>query len=158
MAEILLHGGHVAVIDDDDLPLVAGYKWCAHESSNNKRYVVTHTYSEDGARTAIYLHRMLLSAPKGVQVDHINRDGLDNRRANLRLCTHNENQHNRSKQANNTSGYKGVSWCKRNKRWGARIVVDGASYRLGLFDTPEEAHAAYCRAAAFLHGEFARSV
>ena len=91
-----------------------------------------------------YLHRVLLDAPKGVQVDHINGDSLDNRKENLRLCTHNENQQNRVRpNRNNTSGYKGVTWNARYSRWEAKFMRNRKTTWLGSFSTKEAAYAAY---------------
>lgn len=92
---------------------------------------------------------------KGLCVDHINGDRADNRIENLRQATYKENFTNRKKPKNNTSGYKGV--CKDGSKWRASICKDRKSYTLGTFNTPEEAYDAYCRAAAKLHGEFART-
>lgn len=89
-------------------------------------------------------------------IDHINGNKTDNRWDNLRLATKSQNGMNRPAQSNNTSGYKGVS--RNRKRWAASIQEDGLKRHLGTFDTPKEAHAAYCRAALKLYGEFARLV
>lgn len=93
--------------------------------------------------------------PKG-QIDHINGIKDDNRIGNLRISTQAQNTKNSRRRVTNTSGFKGIYFDKRNGKWGAQIQSDGVRYFLGLFDTPEEAHAAYCEAAARLHGEFAR--
>lgn len=88
------------------------------------------------------------------QIDHENLDKKDNRITNLRLSSCNGNQHNRPRQQNNKSGYKGVGL--NNGRWRARIMINGRSVFLGHFATAEDAHTAYTTAAAQLHGEFAR--
>lgn len=88
-------------------------------------------------------------------IDHINRVRHDNRLCNLRACTLSQNQHNRTISPNNSSGFKGVSWHKQKNRWRAYIVVNWKQKSLGLYDTAEEAHAAYCKAADALHGPFA---
>jgi hypothetical protein len=92
-----------------------------------------------------------------VQVDHINGNGLDNRKANLRLATVAENSQNARRRKDNASGFKGVYWDKYWKRWKAQIRYDGKCKRLGTFSTPEEAHEAYCRAAQDFHGQFANT-
>ena len=89
------------------------------------------------------------------QVDHRDGDKDNNRFANLREATNGQNQHNQTKRANNSSGYKGVYYFKRDARWQAQIMVNRKKHHLGYFDTPEEAHAAHVRAAIQLHGEFA---
>lgn len=101
-----------------------------------------------------WLHRFIMQAPKGLEVDHINRDKLDNRRVNLRLCTHAENHRNRGPRKNTSSGLKGVSRFRNG--WAAEITVDRRVVKLGSnFKTKEEAYAVYCSAARELHGEFA---
>lgn len=91
------------------------------------------------------------------QIDHINLIRTDNHWANLREATRSQNYANRRPYVTNKSGHKGVSWFKRDGRWRAAIVVNRKCTHLGLFDTREEAHAAYVAAAKFYFGEFARS-
>jgi len=95
----------------------------------------------------LYVHG---SWPDG-QLDHINQDKLDNRIANLRLVNHAQNMQNRPHQRNNVSGFKGVAPCRKTGRWQALICSNNKQIHLGLFDSPELAHAAYCEAAARLH-------
>jgi hypothetical protein len=92
----------------------------------------------------------------GKSVDHINGNPLDNRRENLRICTQQENSWNQRKRRTNTCGFKGVYWDKGAKKYQAQICKDGKRKYLGLFDCPEKAHEAYCKAAQELHGEFSR--
>lgn len=114
----------------------------------------------NGNRMTYRLHRLImeriLCRPllPTEQVDHINGDGLDNRRCNLRLATPQQNQGNSRKRSNNRSGFKGV-WLHGNK-YQAQIGVNYHTQYLGTFDTPEAAHEAYCKAAHELFGEFAR--
>lgn len=112
----------------------------------NHRYYPAH-------RIAWYLHTK--QDPSGLQIDHINSSRSDNRIANLRLATPGENAKNMRKRKGTTSQYKGASWRARTGKWRARIKVDGHSIHLGCFNTDYEAHLAYCKAAAVLHGEFA---
>ena len=95
--------------------------------------------------------------PADFHVDHIDSNPANNAIANLRLATNAENACNRGAPANNTSGYKGVTWKKSKNRWNAQIMVDRKKKNLGYFNTAEEAHAAYCNAAEQLHGNFART-
>jgi hypothetical protein len=94
--------------------------------------------------------------PINSQIDHIDGNSLNNRFNNLRLASNAQNSYNRKKTVLNTSGYKGVNWCKRAKKWAAKIGVNNRRFFLGYFDTPELAHMAYCKAAAELHADFAR--
>lgn len=150
--------GLFAVIDRSSWELVQGWSW---------RVVPTgrHTYAV-GRRKGIdiKLHRLITSAPKGLDVDHINGDGLDNRLSNLRICSHKENIWNRRKHGTGTtSQYKGVYFDKNpgrgRKRWQANLghTLDGVftRYRLGWWITEEEAARAYDRKALELFGGFA---
>lgn len=91
------------------------------------------------------------------EVDHWDLDKSNNRFHNLREASHGQNAHNRPKPSTNTSGFKGASLHKPTQKWMAQIRADGRGYYLGLHDTPEAAHAAYCEAARKFHGEFART-
>lgn len=163
--EIPLTQGQVAMVDADDADL-AELKWHALFSPNYSgggRYMAKRNApDENGKGRTEYLHRVTLSRVLGREltprerVDHINGDTLDNRRSNLRLASHAENQRNRGKCADNSSGYKGVSWQEHAQRWKAKITVDGKQRHLGYFDSAEDAARAYDRAARELHGEFAR--
>lgn len=142
--------------DAQDAELVDSYSW--HMVNG---YVQTELGSRRNKdRKHLRLHRLIMSAAKGELVDHTNRNPRDNRRFNLRSATKSTNGMNRSAQANNASGFKGVT--KRIIRgkwtgnWQANICVMGRTRNLGTtFPTPELAHAAYLKAAAELHGEFA---
>ena len=100
------------------------------------------------------MHREILNTPEGLDTDHINGDGLDNRRENIRVSTKSQNQANRRNlQSNNTSGFKGVDF--HRGKWRAQIKVDGRKIDLGSFDTPDEASGAYLRSAHHHFGKFA---
>jgi hypothetical protein len=103
-----------------------------------------------------YLHRIITSCPSGKQVDHINLNKLDNRRENLRIVTHAQNQKNQPLFSDNRSGYKGVDWMKNLSKWRARIVCDGREYHIGLFSDRKDAAVAYNEKAKEIHGQFAR--
>lgn len=89
------------------------------------------------------------------EIDHINCDRADNRWANLRAATRAQNGQNRGANKRNTTGFKGVTYWPARKKYMAQIMANGVQKTLGYFDTPNEAHAAYCAAAAKLHGQFA---
>jgi len=103
-----------------------------------------------------YLHRIITNAPANMQVDHKNKNKLDNRRINLRVCSNSENQMNRGKTKSNTTGYKGVGRKKRGKKFRARISAYKKTYHLGYFEKADKAGAAYRKAAKQYHKEFAR--
>lgn len=128
----------------------------------DNHYIAAHRYikTEYGfAREDYKLHRLLLGIVKGFEVDHINRDKLDNRRCNLRLCTRGENNQNKAKAKNQTSKYRGVFWRgnKVNKKnpWGAYITKMKKWNHLGYFKTEEEAAQAYNKAALEKYGQHA---
>jgi hypothetical protein len=146
--------GHAALVDSTDWPVVNQYSWAASTGEWGV-YVIANTVKPDGRRTMIKLHRLLLDAPRNLLVDHVNHDGLDNRRANLRLCNTSQNGGNSRMSRNNTSGYKGVGWHKQKGKWRAYIGVDRKLRHLGLFDDPWEAAQAYNVAALEAWGEFA---
>lgn len=154
-AFIHLAGGHVATVDACDLDIVGAFGWAALVKS--RTVYAFRTERVAGKKRTVYLHRAIMGEPNGLQVDHVDGDGLNNRRGNLRLATASQNQSNRGKPQNNTSGFKGVSWENDRKKWCAAIRKMGKRRYLGRFDTPQEAHAAYCAASATAHGEFGRT-
>lgn len=143
-----IHGSVVCLIDDEDAPLVNQYRWYVTKQG----YVTTVLVTSGKGRQGIKLHRLLMNAPKGVMVDHINRNKLDNRRSNLRLCVRAQNQANRENNPNTD----GVSWDKRGNQWVVH-VGNGAkreSYK-GSFDDKNAALNCYNHYALEKYGEFA---
>lgn len=116
---------------------------------------VKYSSSKDGLCNKL-LHRVIMGDPGGKDIDHINRNPLDNRRDNLRICSHQQNTFNRTKYSNNTSGFKGVSFHKEKQKFRANINIDGKRKHLGYFENAEDAHEEYKKAAIKHHGEFAR--
>lgn len=108
-------------------------------------------YNMSGHRIAWFLY---YGAEAALHIDHVNGNRADNRIENLRLATRSQNMHNMGKNINNTSGFKGVNWCKNEKRWRAQIGINGFRKHLGFFDTAKEAHEAYKHAADLLHKDF----
>lgn len=154
---IPLSVGQETVIDNIDSDLLE-IKWYARKWKSGY-YAATNV---KGGDITTCLHRRILGRMIGRElkitekVDHIDTDSLNNRRANLRLATISQNNANRKRPKNNTSGYKGVYWDKKSEKWAAMISVDGRLRRLGSFDDPKDAYEAYCTAAKEYHGEFAR--
>lgn len=101
------------------------------------------------------MHRLILNLLGNQQTDHINGNGLDNRRSNLRICNHADNMKNRKIAKNNRSGLKGIWYSAKHRGWRAQIRSNGVRYHLGCFSNAEDAHEAYWQAAKKLHGEFA---
>jgi hypothetical protein len=150
---IPLTRGLSAVVDAADAALVGGVRWCVLGCAINQRYAAR---KERAGGPTILMHRVIVGAAKGQQVDHVNGDTLDNRRSNLRLATSAENGRNRARHRNNLSGYKGVSPPARGKQWTAEIRGEGRRIHLGSFATAEEAARAYDAAARHYFGAFAR--
>lgn len=144
-----ISAGKFTLIDTDDYEHVTAFKWTA-KRNGSRWYAHRRVLGANGRYQHISLHRFLLDAPPGLEVDHINGDGLDNRRANLRLGTKMQNLGNQGLRSSNTSGYKGVY--PIGNHWGAKLVRQ----YLGFFDTAELAARAYDTAARLRYGEFAR--
>jgi len=148
---IPLTRGKVAIVDDEDYEWLNQWKWCC----SDRMYAVRGKIHGDKL-SHLSMHRVILSAKEGDITDHINRDKLDNRRSNLRLCTPAESARNQNLRKDNKSGYKGVHWHPVDKKWCAKICVHGKRTFLGNYDQVEDAARAYDQAAIELHGEFAR--
>ena len=150
MPEIALSHGKVALVDDEDYEALSRFRWRAHAESGKWWYAVRNAPHVTRSRGTIKMHRQILEAPKGVMVDHINGDTLDNRRFNLRLCTPSQNSQNRHVTFS-ASGLRGVT-LTTSGRWQAQTSYLKQVIYLGVFDTPEEAGRAYDAAVLELHG------
>ncbi len=146
---IALTKGKFAIVDAADYEWLSQYKW--HLVAPGKLYAGR---KENGK--TIYMHREIMQPPPGMMIDHINGNGLDDRRANMRACTNQQNMRNLRKRCSGSSIYKGVYYDKRRRTWYARICHNSKSIHLGTFPTEIEAARAYDRAARELFGEFAR--
>lgn len=144
-----LGGGCFAKVDADLMPFLSLLRWHP-DHRDAPKYAVAHFRGK-----SISLHRYLLDPPPGLQVDHINGDGLDNRLCNLRLCTCSQNHYNCRKRKDNSSGFRGVHLKIIKPVWVATIKVEKKLIYLGQFQDRREAARAYDAAAIKYHGEFA---
>ncbi len=148
-----------AIVDAEDYDRLNKYKWCVsrtpHTNYAMRRTKGKRVKGKRVKRKTIMMHRFILGAPRGLVVDHINHNGLDNRKKNLRLCTRAENNRNRRSFNNKSSKYKGVSWDKQRKLFLACIRCNGKYYNLGRFKSEITAAKAYDKKAKELFGEFA---
>lgn len=147
MKEIPLSQGFIALVDDQDYEELIRYPWYAKKGSrkNSRYYAVNWQIGT--------MHRYIMGNPKGMQVDHINQDEMDNRRCNLRICTVKENLRNRRPKLTKASKFLGVT--PSLKKWQANICVDRKKFYLGTFDSEEEAARIYDIHAKAAFGQFA---
>lgn len=155
MKEIELTQGYKALVDDEDFERVNSFKWHVHfKSKERKCPYAQHTYSENGKKKTVDMHRVVLNLSGSAQVDHEDRNGLNNQRRNLRAATHSQNQHNKSTPRNNTSGHKGVSWKKDVGKWQVRIMLNSKHMHIGVYTEKQDACDAANAATLKHHGEF----
>lgn len=150
MKEIQLTQGKVALVDDEDFEELNRFKWFAH---NNHGYTFYAMRTVD--EKAVRMHRVVLGVTKGQIIDHIDGNGLNNQKSNLRVSTKcQNNSHLLKKNPRNTSGYRGVYPNRKNKSWIAQISFENNQVYLGSFKTPEEAAKVFDKKAKELFGEF----
>ena len=142
----------IAVVDDEDADIARAFAWRSLEPHAGYQYVV----AKDSTGSTVYLHRLVARATRGTCVDHIDGDTLNNRRANLRVCTHAENMRNRRRSHASKFPYKGISQRRPGGPFRAVIRCNGRVFRFGPFKTAKDAAIAYDEAAIRLHGDFAR--
>ena len=148
--KIPLTQGQYAIVDPERYEELAKHKWFA-KRCDGRFYAVRSAKNKN-----VKMHHVIIGTEEGKVIDHINSNGLDNRKANVRFATIQQNGWNKRKQRGNySSKYKGVHWEKKRKEWRARIKCSGRSIHLGRFDTEEEAGMAYDGKARELFGEFA---
>jgi hypothetical protein len=149
--KIGLTRGKYATVSDKDYRWLARFSWTAQPTKTSwvARGVV------DGV--LVLMHRIILGAPRGVDVDHKDFNGLHNQRSNIRLATPVQNEMNKRKRSGTSSKYKGVSWQKSNRNWRVIINVNGSKVYLGSFRSERQAALAYDKAAKRNFGRFART-
>lgn len=150
MAIIRLNNDRECIIDDSDYEYISQYRW----------YYAKHGYAartvrSGGLKKNVYMHRFIMGAKRGEVIDHKNRNTLDNRRGNLRICTVRDNASNKRIQDNNTVGFKGIYRRKENGKWQAEIKINGKKRALGCYQFKEQAAMVYDIWAIFYYGEYA---
>jgi hypothetical protein len=153
MKEIKLTRGIVVIVDDEDYEFLNKWKWYAARAGNS-------VYAQRGVCineriNIIKMHRVIMSSPVDLEIDHIDGNGLNNQRSNLRTCTRSQNMMNQKPRLNCSSKYKGVTWNKRDNRYQARIIINYKNISLGYFKSEKDAAITYNSKALELYGEFA---
>ena len=141
MKEIKLTQGKVTLVDDNDFEELNKHKWFARKDYNTF-YVLRQSSTKGGIkRRTLLMHRIIMNCPEKLQIDHIDGDGLNNQKANLRVVTTRQNKQNI--HIKTASKYPGVSWHKTGKTWQANIRIGNRKRYLGMFEKEEDAYAAY---------------
>lgn len=161
VAIFTLPSGEAVLLDHEDFDRVSQFSWSLSRSGANCYAVHSRAATRSRPPLTLLMHRLILGlgrADRWVVVDHINGNGLDNRKANLRVCTQQENLRNQRKRRHSRSRFKGVSPVAFSKtgKWAAKLWINGHLMHLGTFATEEEAARAYDEAIQVHHGEFAR--
>jgi hypothetical protein len=154
--EIPLTKNQIAIVDEEDYERLIKFHWCADKDVNT--YYARRIVSVNGKRRGVKMHREVLGLTwgDGKMVDHINRNGLDNRKCNLRLVTPSQSGHNRRTRSDNKSGYRGVNWSKGSKLWVVRFGTEGKRYYCGRYKELEKAALAYDKVAFKMIGNEAQ--
>jgi hypothetical protein len=158
MKIIKLTNGGEAFVDDEDFERLSKYTW---RRKDDGRTSYAKAYGGGGRKNRITLlmHRKLMEVPRGVVIDHVDGNGLNNQKNNLRVCTCEQNHWNRHRlNSNNTSGYRGVSWDKKTNKWLVRVGYDGKRVYGGLFENRDSAVVVYKKITSELYGEYVGSV
>jgi hypothetical protein len=144
--EINLTQGKIALVDDEDYEYLNQYKWCVHTSGNNEKFIYAVSRIN---KKLVRMHRLLLKVSKNIMVDHLDFNGLNNQKYNLRACTIAQNTQHQNKKPKGKNKYKGVSWYSAYKKWVVRICCNRKIIHIGYFLDEREAALKY-------HKEFAK--
>ena len=154
MKRIPLTQGQFAIVDDEDFEWLNQWKWYA--SKDGRTFYAIRKQAVGERKLTVAMHRQILKAKKGQEVDHRNGDGLFNVRHNLRLCTK-QNRYNRKLNTSSFSGFKGVVWNRSANKWQSQIGYNGKVFYLGIFFCLVKAAKTYDKAARKYFGEFANT-
>ena len=149
MKRIALTQNKFALVDDEDYNELIKHRWYANNNGG-------HSYAVKSSSGGIQMHRVIMGAPPNKVVDHINGNGLDNRRKNLRICTNAENRRNQKLSKTNKSGFKGIYWHKRVNKWVVQISFNNKNIWGGCYSDKNEAVGARNELVVKYHGSFAR--
>lgn len=154
--QVPLTQGKVALVDDEDFDRVMTLKWCVYRGGKDSpRWYAKHDFWNGGDQYSELMHRFILGDYSSPDIDHKDKDGLNNQKENLRPATRSQNNANSRLRSDNTSGYKGVSWHAQRGKWASWIWANGMGVYLGIFVSPIDAAKAYDRAAKEWFGDFA---
>ncbi len=137
MKEIPLTQGQVAIVDDEDYGELSKYNW--YYLATGRHEYAAREGRKNGRKCTIYMHRCIIGTKDGMETDHIKGSGLDNRRGNLRACTHAQNQQNKRAHWDNPTGLPGITIDKKTGQWRADLTVAGKRFYLGRFQTMQQA-------------------
>lgn len=155
--KIPLTQGKYAIVDPEDYEKLARYRW--HALKIERLFYAVRQYKAKQGRSkyeSVRMHQEIMGAAEGKVIDHINHNGLDNRKANLRFATVQQNTRNQRKSRGNySSQYKGVAWSKSRKKWWTRITLNGRVIFVGHFNDEKAAAMAYDAKAKELFGDYA---
>lgn len=150
MKTIDLNLGLSVMVDDEDYEFLSQFNWFA-KKDHNTHYAQRNQLANDEDDLSVGMHRIIMKAPKHLQVDHIDRNGLNNQKSNLRLVSNAQNAQNTRAHIDSKSGIRGVSWESSRRKWSVTITVDYKTIRVGRYQNIEEAIAARDAASRLYH-------